>query len=100
MMIVQVTIRGDAGTLRQAADLLGKRVVAQGTRAFVIPAETEQYSAAIDNGAIKALTRAGFIICAPGTPDPAIADGERDIRHPGATLPEAIDGCCGAGDRQ
>jgi homoaconitase/3-isopropylmalate dehydratase large subunit len=100
MMIVQVTIRGDAGTLRQAADLLAKRVVGRGARAFAIPADNEQYSAAIDNGAIKTLVQAGFTICAPGTPDPAAANGEKDVRHPGIALPEVIDGCCNAGDRQ
>ncbi len=96
-MIVQVTIHGDATVLRQAADLLGKRRAA--ARAFVIPADNEQYSAAIDSGAIKALHNAGFTICAPGTLEPAVAEGETTLRHPDTPLADLINACA-KGDRQ
>lgn len=58
-----VVIAGDAATLLEAA---GKAGWPAGTRVFVVPVDAEAYSAAIDNGAIRTLHRAGAVICAPG----------------------------------
>lgn len=89
-MATQATIRGNAETLLQAAKALGKRKVKPGTRAFVIPQDNEQYAEAIDNGAIRALHKAGFTICAPNTPGPALAEGDTDVAYPGEVLEELL----------
>jgi len=60
-------IRGDAEALKRAAD---QHPPKPGEVVFVIPDDLEQYSLAIDNGAVAELHRAGATICAPGTPDP------------------------------
>lgn len=89
-MATQVTIRGNADTLLQSAKALGKRSVKPGVRAFVIPQDNEQYGEAIDNGAIPTLHKAGFKICAPNTPDPAVTEEETAIAHPGAELADVL----------
>ena len=90
----QVTIRGDAGKLREFADGLNGRRVRDGVRAFAIPADNESYSEAIDNGAIKALHTAGFTICNPGTTDPATAQGETTKTWPGEQLDTLLKSIC------
>lgn len=77
--MAQIMIRGDAATLKAAADALAGRRLKAGVRAFALPESSEQYADAIDNGAIKALVAAGVVICAPGTPEPAIAPGETAV---------------------
>jgi homoaconitase/3-isopropylmalate dehydratase large subunit len=79
---LQVVIEGDAAALRQAAALATGKRLRYGVRAFVIPADNEQYAAAIDNGAIKTLIHAGFTICAAGTSTPALAPQETLLRYP------------------
>jgi homoaconitase/3-isopropylmalate dehydratase large subunit len=63
-------IKGDAEALRKAATELESTPPGPDTPVFVIPTDNEQYSLAIDNGAIATLHKAGATICAPGTPDP------------------------------
>lgn len=75
----QLLITGDAHALDAAATALAGRRIKAGVRAFAMPADNEQYVAAIDSGAIKALHAAGVVICAPGTPPPALAPGEAQI---------------------
>ncbi|MBK8207888.1 MAG: hypothetical protein IPK87_14020 [Planctomycetes bacterium] len=89
-MAQQLTIRGNAATLRAAADALSGKHVKPGVRAFAIPDDNEQYSSAIDNGAIKLLRAAGVVICAPGTPEPALAPGDEGLAVPGATLADVV----------
>ncbi len=93
-MIRQATICGDASTLKRAADRLGARKVAAGPRAFAIAPDLEQYAAAIDNGAVAALHKAGFVICAAGAAVPAAAPGEAVMVHPGEELEDVITACC------
>lgn len=89
-MATQVTIRGNAAALLQAAKALGKRSAKPGVRAFVIPQDNEQYGEAIDNGAIRTLHKAGFVICAPNTPEPTIVEGETALAYPGAYLADVL----------
>lgn len=91
----QLTLRGDATALRHAADTLAARKLSPAVRAFVIPADNEAYAEAIDNGAIAALHAAGFIICAPGTIDPALATGEVGMRIPGDKPADSMDAIFG-----
>ena len=63
----QVVIRGDAAALKQVTEALGDGVLQPAVRAFAIPADAEAYGEAIDNGAIAALHKAGFVICNRGT---------------------------------
>lgn len=92
----QVTIRGDAAALMQAAEALAGRKLQPSVRAFVTPADAAAYSEAIDNGAIEALHSAGFVICAPGTPDPALAQGEIGMRLPGTALGDMMEAVLGS----
>lgn len=80
--MAQIVIKGDAAALRAAADALAGRGLKAGVRAFALPESNEQYVDAIDNGAIKALIAAGVVICAPGTPEPAVAPGEEAVHFP------------------
>lgn len=89
--IDQVTVRGDAPKLREFADALKARCVRDGVRAFVIPVDRATYVDAIDNGAIAALHNAGFTICDPETPDPAVAKGETAKAWPGEETAGLID---------
>ncbi len=89
--IDQVTVRGDAPKLREFADALNTRRVRDGVRAFVIPADRAAYVDAIDNGAIAALHNAGFTICDPETPDPAVARSETAKQWPGEDTAGLID---------
>lgn len=89
-MAQQLTIRGDAESLRAAADAFSGKHLKPGVRAFAIPDDNEQYSSAIDNGAIKLLRAAGVVICAPGTPEPALAPGESGLSHPGTPIGEIV----------
>jgi hypothetical protein len=82
----QVTVRGDAAALKQAADTLAGRRLQPGVRAFAIPTDATAYGEAIDNGAIQTLLDAGFIVCAPGTGDPALAQGEIGMCVPAGTM--------------
>ena len=91
----QLTLRGDATDLRHAADTLASRKLSPAVRAFVIPADAQAYAEAIDNGAIEALHAAGFIICAPGTPEPALATGEVGSRIPGDEPADSMDAVLG-----
>lgn len=79
----QLTVRGDAPKLREFADRLTGKRIREGVRAFAIPADSQSYSEAIDNGAISALHAAGFTICDPDTDDPALAKGETGVAWPG-----------------
>jgi len=92
----QVTVRGDANALRDFAEALAGKPVRDGVRAFVIPADTEAYSEALDSGAITALHDAGFTICNPGTPEPALAQGEFELSVPGAELTEVVEAIRGS----
>lgn len=87
----QVVIRGDAGVLRNVADALGINAIQREVRAFAIPASNEAYSEAIDNGALAALHTAGFVICNPSTPDPALAQGEFGLTYPAVELNELVE---------
>ncbi|MBZ0136232.1 MAG: hypothetical protein K8I27_07660 [Planctomycetes bacterium] len=87
----QVTLRGNAPALREFADALAGKAVRAGVRACVIPDSAEAYSEAIDNGAITTLHDAGFTICNPGTPDPALAQGEFGLSVPGAELTDVVE---------
>jgi hypothetical protein len=87
----QVVIRGDAGALKETADALGGHPLQSEVRAFAIPTDAEAYSEAIDNGAVAALHKAGFIICNPGTSEPALAQGEFGLNFPGVELTEVIE---------
>lgn len=87
----QVTLRGDAALLKQAAEALHGRPLRAGVRGYVIPDNAEFCTEAIDNGAVTALHQAGFVICSPGTKDPALAQGEFGLAHPGAELSEVIE---------
>ncbi|MCC7508746.1 MAG: hypothetical protein IT464_05195 [Planctomycetes bacterium] len=89
-MAQQLTIRSDALALRAAADAFNGKRVKPGVRAFAIPDDNEQYAAAIDNGAIKVLRAAGVVICAPGTPEPALAPGEVGLAFPGVALAQVV----------
>jgi hypothetical protein len=91
----QVVIRGDAIALRHAADALAARSLTPAVRGFVIPEDSQAYADAIDNGAVAALHAAGFIICAPGTPEPALAPGEVGMRIPGNELADTMDAALG-----
>jgi hypothetical protein len=92
----QLTLRGSAGTLIEAASALAGRHLQPVVRAFVIPDDAAAYSEAIDNRAIEALHRAGFVVCAPLTPDPALAQGEIGMRVPGTSLADTMDAVLGA----
>ena len=59
-----IIIAGDAAAMLEAAAKAGWPA---GARVFVVPADAEAYSAAIDSGAIGALHKAGAVICAPGS---------------------------------
>lgn len=87
----QVVVRGDADLLKQVADALAGHTVQRDVRAFVIPTSAESYSEAIDNGAVATLHRAGFVLCSPNTPDPALAQGEFGLNHPGVELTEVVE---------
>jgi hypothetical protein len=91
----QLVIRGDATALRYAADSLVSRTLNPAVRGFVIPTDNEAYTEAIDNGAIAALHAAGFVICAPGTTDPALATGEVGRRIPGTGPADSMDAVLG-----
>ncbi|MCG3182574.1 MAG: hypothetical protein ICCCNLDF_00638 [Planctomycetes bacterium] len=86
----QVTLRGGAALLKQAAEALAGKPLRAGVRGYVIPADSEAYTEAIDNGAILTLHKAGFVICSPGTKDPAMAQGEFGLAFPGAELNDVI----------
>lgn len=87
----QVTLRGDAALLKQAAEALAGKPLRAGVRGYVIPADAEACTEAIDNGAISALHQAGFTICDPATPKPALAQGEFELAIPGAELNEVVE---------
>ena len=87
----QVVIRGDAAALKETADALGACRLQPGARAFAIPTDAEAYGEAIDNGAVATLHKAGFIICNPATPDPALAQGEFGLNWPGNELTEVLE---------
>jgi hypothetical protein len=87
----QVTVRGDAAALRDAADKLLAHKLNTSVRGFVIPTDAIAYSEAIDNGAISVLHAAGFVICSPGTVDPALAQGEIAMRVPETPLSDMIE---------
>jgi homoaconitase/3-isopropylmalate dehydratase large subunit len=91
----QVTIRGDAAALSRVAEALAGRRLQRDVRAFVIPDDAAAYSEAIDGGAIAALHGAGFVICAPGTDDPALAQGEMGLRVPDSSLADTMDAVLG-----
>lgn len=86
----QVTVRGDAAALHEFASAL-EGTLRPEVRGFVIPDSAEAYSEAADNNALAALHSAGFVICNPGTPDPALATGEFGLNWPGADLAEVVD---------
>jgi hypothetical protein len=87
----QVTVRGDADALKEFAGALAGKPVREGVRAYVIPADAEAYSEALDSGAIGALHDAGFSICDPAMPEPALAPGEFELSVPGAELTEVVE---------
>lgn len=87
----QVTLRGDAALLKQAAEALAGKPLRAGVRGYVIPADVDACTEAIDNGAITALHNAGFTICDPATPNPALAPGEFELAIPGAELNEVVE---------
>lgn len=87
----QVVIRGDAAALKEAADALAGHGIHGTVRAFAIPADAEAYSEAIDNGAVAALHKSGFVICNPSTPDPALAHGEFGLNFPAVTISEVVE---------
>ena len=87
----QVTVSGDAKVLKEFAEALAGRPVREGVRAYVIPSSAEAYSEALDSGAIAALHDAGFTICDPATPEPALAQGEFELSIPGTELTEVVE---------
>jgi hypothetical protein len=91
----QVTVRGDAAILQTVADALRGRALQAGVRGFVIPADAPAYAEALDNGALAALHAAGFVICAPGTLDPALAPGEFGMNLPAEGDSAAVDAALG-----
>ncbi|MCB9933505.1 MAG: hypothetical protein H6841_08800 [Planctomycetes bacterium] len=87
----QVTLRGDAKALKEVAEALAGKPLHAGVRGYVIPADADAYTEAIDNGAIAALHQSGFTICDPATPKPALAQGEFELAIPGANLTEVVE---------
>ena len=87
----QVTVSGTATALKEFAEALAGKPVREGVRAYVIPTDAEAYSEALDNGAVTALHSAGFNICDPATPEPALAPGEFELSVPGAELTEVVE---------
>ena len=76
---------GRISDLRQAADILRGRKVADGVRCIVIPATQEIYLQAIEEGLVSDMVRAGAIVSTPtcgpclGGHMGILADGERCV---------------------
>jgi homoaconitase/3-isopropylmalate dehydratase large subunit len=65
-VLIGTCTNGRIDDLRQAAEILKGRKVAKGTRLLVLPASSEVYIQAADEGLLKIFVQAGGIVLNPG----------------------------------